>query len=229
MKKNKKGMTLTEVIIAMTIFGIMSAAIITALYISVQYTQRSRMRDTELAQQTEGVGKLDDTRLTQVGTDKFNIEFSNLTVPSDPIKNTQVTLYSANDVQFGSRFGFNVKTFTDGTLSSPSTTVDPTAGDEYKFFIQNNSAEDVTLIVNVSGGHIFEVANNSATGYLHTSDRYTRTIPKGSFVEFGYENAAPDATSLFFNYVNTSGVTIKADYVDFASFPSSMEQSIVLN
>jgi prepilin-type N-terminal cleavage/methylation domain-containing protein len=60
MKNNKKlsrGMTLVEVLVAMTIFAVMASAIFTVILHANKTANRAKMRDVELSAQTNIVGR----------------------------------------------------------------------------------------------------------------------------------------------------------------------------
>lgn len=209
-KKLSKGMTLVEVIVAMTIFALASACIMSVVGAAMKMSNRSRRRDLETAQQANAVGKKSDQETAIIGSMKdYTITFTPVGGGSAKTVN-DISLYAADAAQFGADFGFQIKTFGKGSLNSLSTTIDPSMGNEYKFEIQNNLSESVTAYVTINEGYVFE-GDNSNSGYKHSSKSYARTIATGNSADFGYCNVSYDfQTDIEIRFVTQSNVTVAA-------------------
>lgn len=206
-KKLSKGMTLVEVIVAMTIFALSAACIMSVVGAAMKMSNRSRRRDLETAQQANAIGKKSDTELTKTG-DGYEIVFTPTGGTSKTVAG--INTYAADAAQFGADFGFQIKTFGKGSLNRLSTTIDLSVGNEYKFDIQNNLSESVTAYVTINKGYVFE-GYNSNSGYKHSSKSYARTIAAGNSADFGYCNGSYDLqTDIEIRFVTQSNVTVAA-------------------
>ena len=228
MKKNKslsKGMTLVEVIIAMTIFAVMAATIITVLAAAYKQVDRSKRRDLEGAQQAASVNKKDHvTKLS--GTSDYKIVFTPIGGGSTLTANN-VKLYQANDAQFGTDFGFNMKSISSNTaIATPTPSPSPTDPDfakQFKVKFTNTSTKVVNIYVEVSDGYVFE--GNPTTGYIHTAKSYVRTAQPDNgttdnVVDFGFYTDSFAAGDLKVRFVTEDGSvygTISLSSVDFDS------------
>ena len=201
-KKNLKGMTLVEVIVAMTIFAISFAAVLTILSGAFQQTVRNRKRDIESGDQAAAIGKKSDQDLTQVGSSTFQINYSgggyNASRP--------VTLFQANQQTFNQDFGFQYKTFQNATLEGLDTSNNN--ADEYKFVVINpsTSTDTITIRVTIATGTIYE-GNYDSYGYIHPSKVYTRTVEPGKSINFGYKNDAYSSTDLDLKIIHGTSET----------------------
>lgn len=187
-KNNLKGMTLVEVIVAMTIFVLSFGAVLTILSGAFHQTNRNRRRDIESGEQAAAVGKKSTQDLTQFGHNTFNITFSGPYNAS-----SVVNLFEANQRTFNQDFGFQYKTFQNGALDGLDT-VNPNS-DEYVFTIDNVSNKEITVKVDISNGTIFEGSSGSY-GYIHPSRIYTRTIKPNSSINFGYKTGSYNTSDL---------------------------------
>lgn len=73
-KKNSKGMTLVEVVVAMTIFAMVAGAVMTAISGAVKQTAKNRKRDLEVGQQANAVRKNSNDEVTDLG--EYTISFN---------------------------------------------------------------------------------------------------------------------------------------------------------
>lgn len=219
-QKNSKGMTLVEVIVAITIFAIMSIGIMTALGAAMLQTNRSARRDIEVGEQAETVGKKSLTGLTNItGTDDYSITFSGGGVASRTVND--IKLYQADSAQFGAAFGFNIKTF--GKLGDMNgfDTPDPIPGSatydayEYKIELKNTSSNSITMYVELTNGYIYE--GNRVNGYIHNSKAYTKTSNPSavtSTINFGYYNDMFSTGDISIHFVTDSNKTYGVYIID---------------
>lgn len=166
-KKNSKGMTLVEVVVAMTIFAVIAGAVMTAVAGAVQQSAKNRKRDLEVGQQANAVRKNSNDEVTDLG--EYTISFND----TRGLKTEKVQMYEADAAQFGTDFGFQVKSFQIGSIGSTPTK--NAQDEEYKLVVVNQTSENITAYVTVDNGYIYE-GESSITGYIHTSPVYTRTI-----------------------------------------------------
>ena len=216
-KKLSKGMTLVEVIVAMTIFALASACIMSVVGAAMKMSNRSRRRDLETAQQANAVGKKSDQETAVIGSEKdYTITFT--PVGGGSIKTVNdISLYAADAAQFGADFGFQIKTFTSGTINSISTV--NSKDDEYKLNIENNSSENITAYVEITDGYIYE--GSTTDGYKHSSKSYVRTVQANKSADFGYYNSLFNAGAITIRFVTDSGTTYGAYILDKSSFDPS--------
>lgn len=198
-RKNSKGMTLVEVIVAITIFSIMAIGIMTALGTSMLQTNKSARRDIEVGEQAQATAQKSSTKLNAVVSDStsYTINYGALlaTGASNP---TDVKYMQADGAQFNSTFEFNLKTF--GNINDFSDASDlsinvsaSTTPNDYKILFKNTSDKAITLYAELTNGYIFEGNPNmiSGKGYVHSSKRYVKTsenqTERGE-IQFGYHN-----------------------------------------
>lgn len=218
-QKNSKGMTLVEVIVAITVFAVMSIGIMTALGASMLQTNKSARRDIEIGEQAEAVGKKSLSQLnpTDAANPDYSIKFSGAGLIKDA---DQIKLYQADGAQFNSSFGFYIKTFgketeMDGGLdtSDPNPSID---ANEYKIVFENLSgkndvadAKEITAYVTLTKGYIYE--GSRTDGYIHTSTSYTRTS--------NYTTATKKFNFGYYNDAGFSSGDLKIRFVDSDGLP----------
>jgi len=209
LKNNKmlsKGMTLVEVIVAVIVFSIMASAILTAISHANSLSNRSRMRDTELAVQGNIISKKDGNQLTDItpaeetqGTrDGYDIVFDDGKYDKDgkPKKAQSVHVYMTDEGEFSEDFGFQTKTLQKPILDGLWVDVTKLADTEYAFLFQNKYFQEVTVKVTLTAGQIFEGSRDDR-GYKHTSNVYVRTIAPGKSMNFGYYNPSYNNSNQF--------------------------------
>lgn len=210
-KKNSKGMTLVEVIVALTIFTIMAACIMAVIGAAIKSSNRSRRRDLELAQQANAAGKLSEQELTQIGTaNAYTVRFTPVG-GGTPKEIADISIYQSSAAQFGSQIEFNIKTFLKGNWQNLNAVNNEE--DEYVFVINNELPENVTAYVDIadtSDGYIYEGA--PSTGYRHSSRSYVRTISKkegsvSGYADFGFKDSAYATGNISIRLVTDSGAT----------------------
>lgn len=219
-KKNSKGMTLVEVVVAMTIFAMVAGAVMTAISGAVQQTAKNRKRDLEVGQQANAVRKNSNDEVTDLG--EYTISFND----TRGLKTEKVQMYEADAAQFGKDFGFQVKSFQIGSIGSTPTK--NAKDEEYKLLIVNQTSENITAYVTVENGYIYE-GESSITGYIHTSPVYTRTIQAKDAsgtdgkAEFGFclTAAAFSNGDVKIRFVTDSNVTYGEYSLSAADFDSS--------
>lgn len=203
MKNNKKlsrGMTLVEVIIAMTIFSVMAAAIFTVIAHANKTADRAKMRDVELSTQTNIIGRIGQnnnaiTQLNQVKpngyADEYDVVFN--IPPAAGVTDTQKTVgdvkvYETDEGAFENDFDFKLKTvtqtsaFTGLTLSSADLNEN-----EYLLKFKNETNESLLIQFNLTDGRVFQGANQQ---YISTLNYYSKTVPAGASVDIGYFDQA---------------------------------------
>lgn len=210
-KKNSKGMTLVEVIVALTIFTIMAACIMAVIGAAIQSSNRSRRRDLELAQQANAAGKLSEQELDQIGSaNAYTVRFTPVGGGA-PKEVADISIYQSSAAQFGSQIEFNIKTFLKGNWQNLNAVNNEE--DEYVFVINNELSENVTAYVDIadtSDGYIYEGA--PSTGYRHSARSYVRTISKkegsvSGYADFGFKDSAYANGNISIRLVTDSGVT----------------------
>ena len=229
MKKNKslsKGMTLVEVIVAMTIFAIMASTIIAVLGAAYRQIDRSKRRDIEAAQQAAAVNKKDNVTKISGATD-YKIVYTPTSGGTSQTANN-IKLYQSNDAQFGGDFGFNMKSLTSNTaVAVPTPNPDPSDPDfanQYKIKFTNTSHKAVNIYVTISSGYVYE--GNASTGYLHTSCSYVRTAQPDTggtdnIVDFGYRTLSFAPGDIKVRFVSEDNSVYGDISLDAASFTAT--------
>ena len=176
-------MTLVEVIVAMTIFAIMAAAIFGVILHANNASDRSKVRDVELAGEVNTIGRKVNAKLNQVApgnyTGSYDITFND-GANIDTIGGAKV--YETDEGEFSDEFDFKMKTVVKAAdLNGLS--IDNLNENEYSFTVKNELNVPLTLIVTIQKGFIFE---GTGRQYVHTSRTYPKTIPANSELNFGY-------------------------------------------
>lgn len=201
-KLNKSGMTLVEVVIAMAIFSVFTLMITMAFSAAMQYNARNNKRDDELSRQQASLEKsggagvmlnngasLDDSVLIFGGNnvDTFNLDTGTGFVP-------KVTQYKAvKSDRNGNDINFELHTISSNYLTS-ALKLDPSNG-YYNIIVQNDTENQVDVYITRTAGEfyggMYDRENRDATGYVHTSEVYGRTLaPRGASIE-GILDGAP--------------------------------------
>lgn len=188
-KKLHKGMTLVEVIVAMSIFSIGAAAVTMAFSAAVKYNTYNQLRDEELAIQQTALqdGKSTGLEVYSGAVQNRELVFTNtvakkkITFTKNPYKH--ITEYQAarsgkNDKP-GTMYDFQLKTFSSTPLGSDKVTWNP-ADKKYKFVVTNKSSSPVDVHILIDGGTLYEGDYNNG-GYKHSSDLYCSALaPSGT-------------------------------------------------
>ena len=209
-KHNKRGMTLVEVIIAMSIFAIVAGCVLTAIAGAMQQTTKNRKRDIELGAQMNAVGKFDTAKGSTNGG--YTVSFKSETVGVSDRNQDSVSLYVANLDEWGSDFGFTLKGVNGGATFN-NVTIDPDTSKpeskgQYKFVVEADPTLnlDVKVVAELNNtstsiGYIYE--GSTTTGYTHSSHTYTRLMPSSGNIQFGYFNESPESDSIHMRvYIN---------------------------
>lgn len=179
-------MTLVEVIVAMTIFAIMASAITGVMIRANTMTNRAKMRDTELAAETNIIGRNKSSTRDEIHafdppgyTGDFKIVF-NEGSSMKTVDNVQV--FQTNEGRFDDQFDFRLKTIIPSSSLNglPLTNL---ADDEYLIKVTNDLSESVTISVEIDGGYLFE---GNGQKYVHTTKSYIKTIPANTTADIGY-------------------------------------------
>ena len=194
MMKNKKlsrGMTLVEVIVAMTIFSVMAAAIFTVIAHANKTADRAKMRDKERATQTNIIGRIGQnnnaiTQLNQVKPngyeDEYKIVFNVPGKTVDPV--TGVKVYETDEGAFENDFDFKLKTITQTSAFTGLTIASSQLNTgEYLMKFKNETSESILVNLDLSSGYIFQGSNQQ---YVHTLSKYSKAIPAGATADIGY-------------------------------------------
>lgn len=212
MKKKRTlsdGMTLVEVIVAMTIFAVMCLGIMTILTMAIKTANTAKQRDLETAQQENSIKKQKADELASEG--KFTLKYKNSS--GHEILTKDVELYSAKAKQFGYKFDYSLKTFQESALGfNTPTIVDLTSTKEVqnKLVIQNNTSSDVTVEFIIRSGYVFE--GRVSNGYIHTAQSYLRTISGTSNIDFGYSYPVDETADFDIYLVDQSSLAIWGPY-----------------
>ncbi len=194
--KNKlsRGMTLVEVLVAMTIFAVMASAIFTVILHANKTANRAKMRDVELSTQTNIVGKknkaLDElTELNPAGISggNYKILFQSPQAGKGEGNVDNVKVYETNEGMFETDFDFKLKTvISASSLTGLTLQTDQLRDNEYLLKFTNNRPESVIVRFSLTDGHIFE---GSGQQYVHTRNNYSKVIPSGASADIGFYNS----------------------------------------
>lgn len=198
-----QGMTLVEVMISVIIFAILASSILAVIAAANKMSNKSRMRDKELAGQANIVSKKSADDMLLIGdTDKgYTIRFSperNTNTSTANVDVGNIYVWRSNKGSFGEEFGFQVKTLAGKDITGLNVDPENLQDDEYMFSFTNNYYENVTIEINIKDGLIFEGVRG-ADGYRHPSQTYIRTVEPGRSINFGYYKQ---------NYNNSNDLTI---------------------
>ena len=194
MKKNKKlspGMTLIEVIISMTIFAAMAAAIFSVIAHANSTADRAKMRDVELSTQTNIIGRIGKennaaAQLNQVQPNGYAGEYEiKFNVPGqtvDPIPGVKV--YETDEGAFESQFDFKLKTVTEAAaLTGLTLASSELNANEYLLKFRNDTSESILVQLDIKDGYILEGSDQQ---YIHTSKSYMKVLPANTVADIGY-------------------------------------------
>lgn len=181
LKKNRSGMTLVEVVIAMAYFSTATLGVCMALSAALRYTARNMRRDSELGTQQTAVERstnngvaLNDGAVEDGNSLTFSVSTGTRTQSGITEYKALRTLANVDD------FNFQVKGFSSTPLGNATLSIDKD-NNEYEVLFTNTSNTDVTLSLDVSGAtstaYFFE-GSNSAEGYKHPSSVYSRNVSK---------------------------------------------------
>ena len=192
-KKLSKGMTLVEIMVSMVIFAIVASCVLTVISNANKLSNRSKMRDSDLANQTAIIGKKADSQLEDLTPSGKNYFMNFVPAGGTTVKAPDYGLYQANEQYFGSEFDFQVKTIQPTIGLNSMATSNDIVG-EYKFYFKNEYYESITISVTVNDGYLYE-GNRTQDGYIHTAPTYTRTVKAGEACDFGYFNTNYDSST----------------------------------
>lgn len=198
MKKKKKlspGMTLVEVLVSMTIFAVMASAIFSAIAHANKLSNRAKMRDVELAAQTNIIGKkskgsseIKVLHPNEAYLGDYNIVFEDGRTLEDGSHPTvdNVKVYETTEGEFDQYFDFKLKTvLQSSSLNGAAINVDNLGTNEYLLRYENTSSESIIVTVSISDGYIYEGDEKT---FIHTRNTYSKTIPSGGSADIGYFN-----------------------------------------
>ena len=185
-KKLSRGMTLVEVLVAMTIFAIMAGVILSVITRANSTANRSKMRDVELAAQTNIISKGSKEQVTKIApggyTGEYTVVFNIPGAAADARKYSGVGVYETDEGEFSEDFGFQLKTLKN-SASFNSLAITSVNDNEYWIQLENDLSEPITITITSKNGYIFE---GTGRQYVHTRDTYTKTIPGGGVADVGF-------------------------------------------
>ena len=195
-KKLHKGMTLVEVIVAMSMFSICTTAVAIAFKAAVDYNTKNHKRDNECAIQ---LNELQDG--TSVGVELYNghskdqelvfAEKGKTTILEFPKKSgggkvqpyVGVSEYQASKSgKNDDTYDFQLKTFSTSEMGANKVQYDR-ASDKYKLEFINESSEPVDVYIYVTTGN-FYLGDYDSSGYKHMSDLYTHSLAPTAAAEY---------------------------------------------
>jgi prepilin-type N-terminal cleavage/methylation domain-containing protein len=197
-RKLHKGMSLVEVLVAMTIFSVGAAAVTMAFASAVKFNTHNQRRDDELAIQEAAVqnGKNDGLELygSSIGNDYeivytvkggSKIKYTKKEKDKDSGLETDVDQPSPyrNATEFQAAksgkndtiFDFQLKSFSTTPVDSKDILVANKSEDEYKIRIENRSPISYDVRVETNGGTIYQ-GNYDGNGYKHSSKLYCHSL-----------------------------------------------------
>jgi len=188
-KKFHKGMSLVEVLVAMTIFSVGAAAVTMAFATAVKYNTHNIRRDDELATQQAAIqnGRNEGLELyaSSAGND-YEIVYtvnggskitykdsSGHTMSPGPYGNAtefQASKSGKNDTIFD----FQLKSFSTAPAGSEPVVVSKSE-DKYKIKIENKSPLNYDVRIKITGGTIYQ-GDLDNKGYKHSSNLYCHSL-----------------------------------------------------
>lgn len=188
-KKLRSGMTLLEVVVAMSVFSLMTLGITMAFAACIKYNARNVRRDFELNTQQTALEKGNEGGVL-VYNDTFNnrqtIEF---TSPGGSSVQTDLgwsvatgvyeglTQYRAQQTAFNQNdINFDLKTFSSANLGSSRTVGNPDE-DLYVLKFNNLNSNDIDVRIEMNPGTIAYLGNYHNDGYTNNSPMYTVSLP----------------------------------------------------
>ena len=181
-KKLQKGMTLLEVIVAMSIFSIGTAAVTMAFAAAVKYNSLNQRRDEELAFQQAAVENVSTTGIElHDGLDNMTIAFNNGSNPIKFVKPDGTTYEAYDDVSMiratrsgknSDKFEFTLKDIVKGAVNSPTVVSNP-ADHTYKIKFTNPTDKNIDVQLKISRGSFYE--GSYGGGYTHPSHVFARS------------------------------------------------------
>ena len=191
-KKLSSGMTLIEVLVSMTIFAIIAAAIFSVIAHANSTADRAKMRDGELSTQTNIIGRIgkDNNAITQLNqvepngyAGEYEIKF-NVPIATQPDPVEGVKVYETDEGAFEKEFDFKLKTVTQSSSFTGLTLSSSQLNDgEYLLKYRNETAESVLVQIDIADGYIFEGSDQQ---YIHTSKSYMKVLPANTVADIGY-------------------------------------------
>jgi len=190
LKKLHKGMSLVEVLVAMTVFSVGTAAVTMAFATAVKYNTHNQRRDDELSAQQnivqngrveglelyEGSGQDHTLVFTKHGTsDEVAFKWKDKDgkdVTYNPYKD--ITEFAASRTgKNDGIFDFQLKSFssTIGGNGKPATSKD---SDTYRITVINEDTVNYDVRVSIDSGKIYQ--GSLGNGYMHSSNLYCRSL-----------------------------------------------------
>lgn len=227
-KKLRKGMTLVEVIVAMTIMFLIFDAVVMALGVAVRQSARTRARDVRTGGQAAQVAKNEPSAMTPAaGGNSYTAKFTEVGAGSSLIQNKgSLDLYNSNfapaynNTVDNFKFGYQLKTF-GATVS----TTNDSANNQYMIKLNNPRDEIVVVTAEKTNDQAYFYTGSSTQPRIHYSPTYTRIIQPHSSITYGWCNAAGPSGFVMNFECTQAGIT----YGPFNSFTASADGLININ
>lgn len=189
--RNSKGMTLVEIIVAMTIFMFISLMVCTTFEFASNVDSKSKMRNYEIDDQALAIENRDDDRVSdfpkEAGDNKFEMTFGDaLEGVSEKNGSIDVYRYSANNQKYKEYISTRLRFLTTNSLDT-SGNFTPTATLK-KIEFKNTSLSPITIKVSAAEGWRIMFQNESKTS------PYIFKVEPGKTIYVGVNQA--DATKL---------------------------------
>ena len=188
-KKNQKGMTLVEVVIAIAMFSVLTLAVTYAFSAALKLNARNMRRDKELATQQ---GALERASAAGVTLNDGNTVKGSKIVYSDGSGGTfgtlevdDVTQYKAiKTAENGNDFNFELHTASATPFGSVPTKIDKDNG-YYGIEVENTTSNRYDVIIKANGGRFYEGNYDrymeTDGGYTHPGLTYARSLEAKGF------------------------------------------------
>lgn len=182
-RKNARGMTLVEVVVAMAIFSIETLAICMAFAAALRFNARNMLRDKELAQQQAAVERKNASDVALVsGTSLEGTDIIFKSGTEEISKVSGVTEFKAVKTAYtGNTYNFEIKSFSSTGLQ-PMGLVWEDDDRKYKISIVNQSGVPVDVQLEKLSGLFYQgdigLDDGNSTGvcYKHSSSVYKKTL-----------------------------------------------------
>ena len=191
-RKNVKGMTLVEVVIAMAIFSVQTLAICMAFAAIMKYNARNQLRDKELSHQQASVERKAAAGVALVSRTSFEggeLVFKNNSTVIKTVPN--ITEYKALKTAYkGNDYNFEIKSLSSTGLE-PMPLISDKEKNRYKINIVNESGVSADVQLECVSGMIYE-GDLDGVCYKHSSPIYMRTLdPLSQAASDAGETAVP--------------------------------------
>ena len=204
-RKNHKGMTLVEVVVAIAMFSVLTLAVTSAFSAAMKFNSRNMRRDRELATQQ---GALERGSAAGVALNDGSTVGGSKIVYSDgtggafgTLEVSDVTQYKAiKTAENGNDYNFELHTASATPFGSVPTKVDKDNG-YYGIEVENTTSNRYDVVIVANGGRFYEGNYDryieTDGGYAHPSLTYSRSL-EGVGVDnniYDYSTTNPDGSA----------------------------------